>query len=169
MKIEDVTAKDAKRLLEIYGPYVKNTAVSFEYEVPSVEEFENRIINITKKYPYIKIIDDENKTVGYAYASSFKSREAYKYDVEASIYLDQSQRGKGYGKALYFELEKRLKQIGIINVYACITMPINKSKYSTEASYHFHLRQGFKLVGTFKRCGYKFNEWFNIIWMEKQI
>ena len=169
MKIEDVNVKDAKRLLEIYGPYVKNTAISFEYEVPSIEEFENRIKTISSKYPYIKIIDDENKIVGYAYANSFKSREAYKYDVEVSIYLDSKQRGKGYGKALYEELEKRLKQMGIINVYACITMPMQKSKYSTEASYHFHLRQGFELVGTFKHCGYKFNEWFNMIWMAKEL
>ena len=169
MKIEDVNVKDAKRLLEIYGPYVENTAISFEYEVPSIEEFENRIINITKKYPYIKIIDDENKIVGYAYASSFKSREAYKYDAEVSIYLDKGQRGKGYGKTLYSELEKRLKQMGIINVYACITMPMQESKYSSKASYHFHLRCGFKLVGTFKHCGYKFDEWFDMIWMAKEI
>lgn len=169
MKIEDVKVKDANRLLEIYGPYVKNTAITFEYDIPSIEEFENRIITISSKYPYIKIIDDDNNIVGYAYANYFKTREAYKYDVEVSIYLDQNQREKGYGKALYAELEKRLKQMGIINVYACITMPMKESKYSSKASYHFHLRQGFELVGTFKHCGYKFDEWFNMIWMAKEI
>ncbi len=168
MIIEDVSIKDAKSLLEIYEPYVKNTAITFEYDVPSVEEFENRINTISSKYPYIKLIC-KDKIVGYAYADYFRTREAYKYDAEISIYLDQSQRGKGYGNVLYTELEKRLKQMGIINIYACITMPMKESEYSTEASYHFHLRQGFKLVGTFKHCGFKFDEWFNMIWMEKQI
>ncbi len=168
MKIEDVKVKDANRLLEIYGPYVKNTAITFEYDVPSVEEFKDRINTISGKFPYIKLIEND-VIVGYAYAHAFQTRDAYKYDVEVSIYLEKNQRGKGYGKLLYDELEKHLKKMGIINVYACITRPNKDSEYVSNASYNFHLRQGFRLVGTFKKCGYKFDEWFDMVWMEKQI
>ncbi len=168
MKIEDVKVNDANRLLEIYGPYVKNTAITFEYDVPSVEEFKDRINTISGKFPYIKLIEND-VIVGYAYAHAFQTRDAYKYDVEVSIYLDENQRGKGYGKVLYKKLEKRLKDMGIINVYACITRPNKESKYVSDASYNFHLRNGFRLVGTFKKCGYKFDEWFDMVWMEKQI
>ncbi len=168
MKIEDVNIKDASNLLKIYEPYVKNTAITFEYDVPTLKEFEDRIKTISSKFPYIKLIDND-ETIGYAYAHAFQSREAYKFDVEVSIYLDENQRGKGYGKVLYTELLKRLKQMDIVNVYACITRPNKESKYVSDASYNFHLRCGFKLVGTFKKCGYKFDEWFDMVWMEKQI
>ena len=168
MKIEEVTVEDAKKLLEIYRPYIEKTAITFEVDVPSINEFEHRIKTISSKYPYLKLIDD-NKIVGYAYANTFKERKAYQYDVEVSVYLDENKRGNGYGKALYDELENRLIKQGIKNVCACIAMPLKETEYLTEASYHFHLKMGYELIGRFKHCAYKFNEWFDMIWMGKQI
>ena len=90
MKIEKVTVEDAEELLEIYAPYVENTAITFEYDVPSKDEFEERIKNISVKYPYIKAVH-EGKIVGYAYAASFKDRRAYDWSVETTIYVKTSE------------------------------------------------------------------------------
>lgn len=87
MKIERVTKEDAGELLGIYAPYVEETAVSFEYEVPSVDEFAERISNISAKYPYIKAVDDDGVILGYAYAGAFKTRAAYDWSVETTIYI----------------------------------------------------------------------------------
>ena len=96
MTIEKVTVDDAAELLEIYAPYVEKTAISFEYEVPSIEEFKNRIINISKKYPYIKAVEN-GVIVGYAYANTFKERKAYDYSVETTIYVREDVKRNGIG------------------------------------------------------------------------
>lgn len=166
--IENVTMKDAEELLEIYTPYVKNTAVSFEYEVPSIDEFKNRIDRISDKYPYIKAVVDGN-IVGYAYANCFKARKAYDWSVETTIYVKNDLRRMGVGKALYEQLEKSLKAMGILNMNACIAYPACESKYLNDDSYRFHTKMGFELAGHFHNSGYKFNQWFDMIWMEKMI
>ena len=86
MKIERVTVEDASELLSIYAPYVLNTAVSFEYEVPALEEFQRRIIDISSKYPYIKAVDN-GEILGYAYATAFRARKAYGWSVVVSLYF----------------------------------------------------------------------------------
>ncbi len=171
MKIERVTVSDARELLDIYAPYVTDTAITFEYEVPSLEEFENRIKNISAKFPYIKAVDDEGQIVGYAYAGTFKGRSAYDWSVETTIYLKQDCKRKGYGTKLYEALEKSLKQMGIINVNACISYlrEGRTDEHLTNDSMHFHERKGYKLVGTFHDCGYKFGTWYDMIWMEKML
>ena len=105
--IREAKIQDAKRLVEIYAPYVKDTAVSFEYKVPTLEEFEERIRHITEKYPYIVCLKDD-KIVGYAYASTYSSREAYNWTAVSSIYVDKEFRRQGAGSLLYKELEERL-------------------------------------------------------------
>ena len=161
MKIEKVTVEDAEELLEIYAPYVENTAITFEYDVPSKDEFEERIKNISAKYPYIKAVH-EGKIVGYAYAASFKDRRAYDWSVETSIYVQYENSSKGVGTLLYNELERLLKMQNIINVNACITYPNEKSE-------NFHKKFGYKTVAHFTKCGYKFGQWIDMIWMEKSI
>ncbi len=168
IEIRKVTEEDAKDLLKIYDYYVLNTAITFEIETPSVEEFKERIRNISSNYPYICILDN-NKIVGYAYSSVFKGREAYKYSTEVTIYLDKDSKKKGYGKLLYNELEKLLKEKGIKNLYACIGSPVVIDKYLDNNSEEFHQHLGYKKIGTFTKCGYKFNTWYNMIWMEKMI
>lgn len=160
--------EDAKELLEIYKPYVEKTAITFEYEVPSESDFKTRIQKTLRKYPYIVALN-EGKIIGYAYASSFKNRQAYDWSVETSIYLSEDARGKGLGTILYNALELILKKQGIININACITAPKPKSNYITDASIKFHEKRGYKLVAHFHNSGFKFDEWYDMVWMEKFI
>lgn len=169
LRIERVYEEDAKELLEIYAPYVEKTAVSFEYEVPSVEKFAERIRKISAKYPYIKAVDNSGKILGYAYAGAFKGRAAYDWSVETTIYVRKDKRHSGVGTALYDILEKSLCKMGVLNLNACIAYTQEADEYLTNDSMLFHQKLGFKLVGTFHKCGYKFNKWYDMIWMEKII
>ncbi|WP_039657749.1 GNAT family N-acetyltransferase [Clostridium tyrobutyricum] len=166
--IRMATKADVKEILDIYVPYVNNTAISFEYDVPSVEEFTDRIINISKQYPYIVAIDS-NRIIGYAYASSFNKRVAYDWAVETTIYLRQNCRGKGIGKKLYLALEEILKRQNILNLNACIAYTSTENAYLTNTSMYFHEHLGYKKIGHFTKCGYKFGSWYDMIWMEKII
>ena len=164
--IETASPKDAPRLLEIYAPYVENTAITFEYDVPTLEDFTTRIQNTLKKYPYL-VLKDEGKIMGYAYASVFKDRAAYDHCCELSVYLDVNAHRRGYGKMLYAALEKKLREMGMENFYACIAYPIVEDEYLTKNSADFHEHLGFTTVGRFHRCGYKFGRHYDMIWMEK--
>lgn len=166
--IEKVSIKDAKELLDIYAPYVLETAISFEIEVPSLEEFENRITQISSKYPYLKAIVD-GEIVGYAYASSFKGRKAYDWSVETTVYIKKDCRRMGIGKMLYEQLEISLQSMGILNMNACIACPSKPDEFLTDDSERFHCAMGFTLVGKFHNSGHKFNSWYDMIWMEKMI
>ena len=159
MNIWIATSEDARELLNIYKYYVDNTAITFEYDTPTIEEFENRIINTLVKYPYI-VAEKDNKIYGYTYASAFKGRRAYDWAVETSIYVEANSSRNGVGTLLYNELERYLKLQNIINVNACITYPNEKSE-------NFHKKFGYKTVGHFTKCGYKFGQWHDMFWMEK--
>lgn len=170
--IRTATITDAAELLEIYSYYVQNTAITFEWDVPSVQEFSNRIENTLKKYPYIVAEitrNNEKKIIGYAYAGSFKTRAAYDWAVETSIYVDKDYRNLGAGKLLLTSLEKLLQKQNILNVNACIAFAQQENEFLTNDSYRFHKKMGYSLVGTFHQCGYKFDKWFDMIWMEKII
>jgi len=168
INIRKVELKDAKRLLEIYDYYVKNTAITFDYETPRLNEFENKIINITKKYPYL-VIEEDGVIKGYAYAYIFKDRKAYDHSCETTIYIDKNNHKNGLGKMLYQRLEEELKKIGIKNLYACIGYPEKEDEYLNYNSRDFHRHLGYETIGEFHKCGYKFNRWYNMIWMEKLI
>ena len=160
--------KDAAEILKIYAPYVENTAISFEYEVPSEEEFRGRIESTLKRYPYI-VAEQEGRIIGYAYVSIFHERKAYDWAVETSIYVDQDCKRSGCGKLLYQALEKILKRQHISNLYACIAYNDIDDEYLTKNSVQFHKHLGYHLIGTFKKCGYKFNRYYDMVWMEKEI
>lgn len=162
MRIERVYEEDAVILLDIYTHYVKETAISFEYEVPSVEEFEERIRKISAKYPYIKAVDDEGVILGYAYAGPFKQRAAYDRSVETTIYVRKDMHNLGIGRVLYENLETKLKNMGVLNLYACIAYTSNPDKYLTNGSMYFHQKLGYEIVGTFHKCGYKFGNWYDM-------
>ena len=169
IKIRTVTAADAAKLLDIYAYYVKYTAVSFEYEVPDITEFEGRIVRTLEKYPYIAA-EKDGRLVGYAYAGPFKARAAYGWSVETSIYVDKDERRSRVGSTLLVHLEDILKRQNILNVNACITMPSgSEDEYSSCDSVRFHERMGYRMVGTFTSCGYKFGRWYNMCWMEKML
>lgn len=177
--IRQATREDIKDILEIYGYYTLNTAISFEYETPTLEEFTKRFENISSKFPYLVAVaeNEENghpqeskeKIVGYAYGNTLIARAAYDYCAELTIYLDPDMRKCGIGKMLYTELEKQLAEQGIKNLYACVGSPIEEDEYLTNNSEQFHEYLGFKRNGLFYKCGYKFGRWYNMIWMEKII
>ena len=152
IRIEKVTEEDAEELLEIYAPYVQNTAISFEYVVPSVEEFKERIRNISVKLPYIKAVCD-GVIMGYAYAAPFKTRKAYDWSVETTVYVKQDLRREGVGRRLYMALENSLRQVGVLNMNACIAVPEAEDSHLTKDSQLFHESMGFQLVGTFHKSG----------------
>lgn len=169
MKIERATPEDGAELLEIYAPYVTDTAISFEYEAPELREFQRRIETISARYPYIKAVGDDGIILGYAYAAAFKSREAYDWAVETTIYVRQGVRRQGVGRVLYDALEKSLKEMGVCNLNACIAYTETPDAHLTNDSMHFHQHMGYRLVGTFHQCGYKFGTWYDMIWMEKMV
>lgn len=166
--IRSAKVDDAKALLSIYKPYVETTAITFEYLVPTAEEFAARIQKTLEEFPYL-VLEAESEIVGYCYASTFKPRAAYSHCVETSIYIKMEEHGKGYGAALYTELERKLKAQGILNACACIASPKPDSTHLDNGSQKFHEKMGYTLVGTFHDCGYKFHQWYNMIWMEKML
>ncbi len=159
---------DAERLLEIYAPYVRETAVTFEYEVPSVEEFKRRIGYTLEKYPYL-VAERDGKIAGYAYAGTFNERPAAAWSVETAIYVEKGSRRTGVGRALYTALEKELSLQNILNLNACIACPEVEDEYLTYDSIRFHGHMGYRMAGKFHQCGYKFGRWYHLVWMEKHI
>ena len=166
--IRTARLEDARALLDIYAPYVKHTAITFEYDVPTVEEFEKRIERTLNQYPYL-VAEQKSEIVGYAYASPFHERPACNWAVEVSIYVRQDKKKLGIGKKLYEELERLLKLQNVLNVNASIAYSEVEDEYLTKSSVEFHKHLGYKMVGEFHKCGFKFNRWYNMVWMEKHI
>ncbi len=168
LHIRAAKTSDAEALLAIYKPYIENTAITFEYDIPSVDEFANRIKTTLEKYPYI-VAELDGKIVGYAYAGIFKGRKAYDWSVETSIYVELINHGNCIGRLLYEKLEEILKMQGITNVNACIAYTEHEDEHLHNDSIHFHKKLGYKTVGIFHKCAYKFDKWYDMIWMEKCI
>lgn len=166
--IRTARLEDARALLDIYAPYVKHTAITFEYDVPTVEEFQRRIECVLSKYPYL-VAEQKSEIVGYTYASAFHERPACDWAVEVSIYVRQDRKKLGIGKALYAELERLLKLQNVLNVNASIAYSEVEDEYLTKSSVEFHEHLGYKMVGEFHKCGFKFNRWYSLVWMEKHI
>ena len=166
IKIRPATEADAAEILSIYAPYITDTAITFEYDVPTLEEFTGRIRHTLKKYPYLVAVRD-SEIIGYAYAGVFYGRAAYDWSAETTIYVKKGCRHGGVGKLLYQALETALKAQNIINLYACIGYPEIEDKYLTKNSAQFHAHLGYRMVGEFYHCGYKFDRWYNMVWMEK--
>ena len=164
--IRSATVTDAEKLSEIYAYYVENTAVTFEYEPPTVEEFRRRIADTLKKFPYL-VICEGDEIMGFAFARAFRERPAYDHCVETTIYIRHDRRGKGYGRRVYTALEDALSDMGIKNLYACVGYNEEEDEYLSHASPRFHERLGYRIVGTFHNCGYKFGRWYSMVWMEK--
>lgn len=167
-KIRIATEQDAEELLEIYAPYVENTAITFEYTVPTVQEFTQRIRHVLERYPYL-VAQREGKIAGYAYAGTFKERAAYDWSVETTVYVRENQKKTGVGRELYEMLEKLLALQNIQNLNACIAYLEVEDQYLTHNSVQFHEHLGYRLVGEFYKCGYKSGRWYNMVWMEKHI
>ena len=153
--------QDAPRLLELYRPYVEETDITFEYEVPTVEEFEHRITEISSFYPYL-VCEQGDRIIGYAYAHRQAERAAYQWNAELSVYLDNTCLQRGIGKVLYSALIELVRLQHICNVYGCITSPNPPSE-------NLHEKMGFKRIGVFQDTGYKLGCWHDVVWYEKSL
>ena len=160
--------EDAAALLEISAPYVEKTAITFEYAVPSPEEFAGRIARTLERYPYLAA-EAEGRIMGYAYAGPFKERAAYDWAVETTVYVREEAKRQGVGRTLYAALERCLAAQGVLNLNACVACPEREDEYLTRDSVDFHRRMGYRLAGEFRQCGCKFGRWYNMVWMEKHI
>ena len=160
-KIRTVQLSDAEAILKVYAPFITDTCISFEYVVPSVEEFAQRIASISAEYPYI-VLEEDGEIVGYAYSHRYLERVAYSWDVEVTIYLAPKVQGKGLGVILYDALEKLMALQNIKNLYSCIT---GDNVHSIE----MHRSMGYELIGTFPKAGFKHNRGLDVVWMAKAI
>lgn len=168
IKIRTADLRDCGQLSAIYSEYVEKTAVSFEYKSPSAGEFAKRMSETLKMYPYLTA-EKDGVILGYAYAAPFKDREAYGWAAETSVYIRPDCKKAGIGRALYEELENFLSLQGVLNMNACVAFTEREDEYLTRDSVLFHEKMGFTKAGVLRKCGYKFNRWYDIIWMEKHI
>lgn len=165
--IRQACGDDTGALARIYAYYVNQTAITFEYTAPDAVEMERRRQEISQHYPYL-VAELDGQVVGYAYAHAFYGREAYAWSVESSIYVDVNVRKHGIGRTLYKALEEALKSMGILNINACIAIPRDEDDpYVTYDSLNFHKHLGYILAGHLHHSGYKFDRWYDIVWMEK--
>ncbi|HFI0724349.1 TPA: N-acetyltransferase family protein [Streptococcus suis] len=161
IKIQSAQIEDAADLVAIYAPYVENTAITFETEIPTVADFASRIEKTLEKFPYLVAVE-EGQILGYAYASTYYARAAYDWTVELSVYVSREVRGKGIGSLLYAALEEELTVRGFKNFLACIALP-------NPASLALHEKRGYEQVAHFKKVGYKFDTWHDIVWLQKSL
>lgn len=159
---------DAPVLAAIYGPYVRETAISFEYEPPSDEEFAHRIAEVLEKFPYLAA-EHGGEVVGYAYAHAYGVRKAFGWAVELSVYIRRDCRGLGIGRRLYEAMELLLKAQNVTNLYVLVAGVEVEDEYLTHNSQRFHLAMGYEYVGKLHKAGYKFGRWYDMITMEKLI
>lgn len=161
MSIRPAIESDLPAILAIYGPYVENTAYSFEYTVPTTAEFTDRFRRITAQFPWL-VWEENGQVAGYAYGSAPFSRAAYRWDAEISIYVAPEYHGKGIGKKLVHALEELLRRQGYATIYSIITE-------ENRGSVAFHAKIGYQFLVEIPRCGFKFGRWLGIIWMEKRL
>ena len=157
MRCRPACARDAARLADIYAPYVADTAITFATAMPTEGKFAEKIGCIGAAFPFL-VCEEEGRVLGYAYAATYRVREAYRWDVELSIYVDKSCRGRGVGKALMERLLRCLRAQGYQNAYSCITLP-------NERSIGLHTRFGFTQIGLFQQAGYKLGKWHDVVWL----
>ena len=155
------TEADVSAILSIYAPYILNSTATFEYDVPSGEEFLARFQGITAQFPWL-VWEEAGQILGYAYASAPYSRAAFGWCAEPTVYLTPEARGKGIAAALYEALEKILKIQGYQVLYALITA-------ENLPSVRFHEKCGYHLQADFPNCGFKFGRWLGLYWMEKRL
>lgn len=160
MKFRLATPEDASALLNIYNQYI-DTSITFEYKLPTIEEFQNRIVEYSHMYPYF-ICENDGKCIGYVYAHRAQERAAYQWNAELSIYLDRNFRKQGLGLILYEMMFEILKLQGVKTLYGLVTTP-------NPASIKLHEKTGFQLSGIYHNSGYKAGKWCDVLLFEKQI
>ena len=159
--IRPATDKDIPAILEIYAPYVEKSTATFEYDVPCLKTFTQRFYTITAQFPWL-VYEEDGVILGYAYASAPYERAAFRWCAEPTVYLRPEARGKNIARKLYTVLEAILEKQGYQVLYALVTE-------ENEASVRFHEKMGYQIKGDFPDCGYKFDRWLGLYWMEKRL
>lgn len=160
MNLRMATPADGPALLDVYREYI-HTPITFEYDLPSPQEFSQRVSHILEMYPYL-VAEENGKILGYAYAHPERPRPAYQWNAELSIYLRSSAAGKGVGTALYRALMALLALQGVRTVYGVVTA-------GNPASDGLHRTMGFRLLGVHQKTGFKNGQWYDVLWYEKAI
>ena len=159
--IRVATKDDAAGMLEIYTPFILNSGITQEVELPSVEDFQQRIISNLAERPWL-VCEINNEIAGYAYAGKHRDRKGYQWCTEPSVYISEKYYGFGVANTLYTALFEILKIQGYVNAYAVITLP-------NERSIAFHKKFGFEYLTTYKKIGYKLGQWHDVGWMQYEI
>jgi L-amino acid N-acyltransferase YncA len=159
MNIRNVEPKDAARIADIYNHYIATSMITFEVDPVSAAEIEKRIREVARTYPYLVLEDDEGEPAGFAYASKFREREAYRYTAEVTIYFDKDRTGKGLGGPLFAALLDRLGKTEITALIGAIALP-------NGPSVRLHEKFGFRKVAHLEKVGYKFGQWIDVGYWE---
>ena len=159
--VRGASERDAEACAAIYAPYVTGTAITFEIDPPPPEEMATRIAAAARTHAWV-VLEDRGRVVGYAYGGPFKSRPAYCWSCEVSVYLEHGRRRTGGGRALYEALFARLAERGFRTAVAGMTLP-------NDASVGLHRAMGFEPVGTYRRIGWKHDRWHDVAWVQRTI
>ena len=153
--------EDAARCQQIYAAYVRETVISLEEEPPSLSEMQDRIVRSLETHDWL-VLDGRERVVGFAYGSPYRSRAAYRWACEVSVYVEPGHQRSGAGRQLYEELFSRLLARGYLTVLAGMTLP-------NATSEGLHRALGFETVGTWRRVGWKFGAWHDVLWMQRHL
>jgi phosphinothricin acetyltransferase len=159
--IRVATPEDAASMIAIYGPYCTSSVVSFEIVAPTEAQMRDRIERITAHYPWL-VAEIDGRVAGYVYANQHRERAGYRWAVDAAVYIAESQRRKNVGRALYTTLFALLREQGIYQAYAGITLP-------NPASVGLHEAVGFENIAVFRNVGYKLGRWLDVGWWQLQL
>ena len=162
MKIRSATPHDAEAVAAIYAPIVADTCISFEWVAPDAEEFRARIAKTLTRYPWLVAIDEHGAVAGFAYAGSHRDSPSYQWSVNTSVYIRESARGLGIGKALYTELHRQLVELGHYHAFAGIALP-------NDASVALHESVGYRQLGIYEKVGFKLGAWRDVGWWQKEV
>lgn len=161
LRIRRANEADAEAVLSIYAPIVRETPISFETEIPSIEEIRRRIASALERHSFL-VCAAGAEIAGYAYGGVHRARAAYRFATEVSVYVDANWRKRGVARMLYENLLAELAELGYCMAYAGITLP-------NDASVGFHRALGFETVGTFPRAGWKFGQWHDTGWYWRKL
>lgn len=162
MTIRPIRMQDIPAVLAIYKPFVEGTAITFEYETPSLDAFAKRVQGITGYFPWLVCEAGDGRIAGYAYASRQRERAAYQWNAEYSVYIDPAFHRRHIASALLDCLDKLLALQGFINVYSLVTQP-------NEKSMALHAARGFEIVAVYEETGFKLGEWLGVADLVKRL
>ncbi len=161
LQIQVASNYEASAMHEIYKSFVDKTFASFEYDAPTLTQFQDRVRAVNEKHLWL-VGKLDSQVKGYAYAGPHRSREGYKYSVETSVYVNEADHGQGFASQLYEELFRRLEPMDYYHAYAGITLP-------NDGSVALHKKFGFAHIGTFPKVGYKFGKWLDVTWWHREL